>query len=44
MSLIDRPCAQNNTPLGGVKGHDMDDISFARIPLATACPGSSLPC
>jgi hypothetical protein len=25
---------------GGVKGHDQNDISFARFPLATTCPGS----
>jgi hypothetical protein len=25
--------------VGGVKGHNMNEISFARILLATACPG-----
>ncbi len=28
--------------IGGVKGHNQKDISFARFLLATACPGS--PC
>jgi len=26
--------------VGGVKGHNMNETSFARIWLATACPGS----
>ena len=26
--------------IGGVKGHNQNEISFARNPLATACPGS----
>jgi len=37
---IDRNVPRKPHLVGGVKGHNMNEISFARILLATACPGS----
>jgi len=38
--LFDRQVPRKPCLLGGVKVHIEKDISFARILLATACPGS----
>ena len=36
-----RNVPRNPRLVGGVKGHNMNGISFAHILFATACPGSS---
>jgi hypothetical protein len=35
-----RSLPHNPRPASGVKGHNMNETSFAHILLATACPGS----
>jgi hypothetical protein len=40
VSVIGRNVPRKPRPVGGVKGHNMNETSFARILLATACPGS----
>jgi hypothetical protein len=37
---IDRQVPRKPRLVGGVKGHNINEISFPHFPLATTCPGT----